>query len=199
MFERYNESARRALFFARYEASQIGTLEITPEHLLFGLIREGKGLFRRIFDDAGISLEALRLDLEREMARGETLATSVEIPFSRSARRALELAAEEADRLLHNDIGTEHLLLGVLREDTSLAASLLKRHGLNIGNARESLLKLLSADPPRRASRADLRQQVAEIRQMIELFGTDGSLEETHIRMEMIRSALERLEADLSD
>ena len=104
MFERYNESARRALFFARYEASQIGTLEITPEHLLFGLIREGKGLFRRIFDDAGISLEALRLDLEREMARGETLATSVEIPFSRSARRALELAAEEADRLLHNDI-----------------------------------------------------------------------------------------------
>ena len=125
MFERYTERARRVLFFARYEASQLGSVSIEPEHLLLGLIREGKGLTSRIFARAEIALESIRKDIEGRTVLRERMAPSVDIPFSADARRALQFAADEADRLLHTYIGTEHLLLGLLREDRSIAAAIL--------------------------------------------------------------------------
>ena len=112
MFERYTERARRVLFFARYEASQLGSVSIETEHLLLGLIREGKGLTSRIFARSHLSLENIRKEIEGRTVFREKVSTSVEIPFSVETKRVLEFAAEEADRLLHNYIGTEHLLLG---------------------------------------------------------------------------------------
>src|SRR6478736_6662743 len=117
MFERYTERARRVLFFARYEASQLGSISIETEHLLLGLIREGKGLTSRIFARSHLSLENIRKEIEGRTVFREKVSTSVEIPFSAETKRVLQFAAEEADRLLHNYIGTEHLLLGILRED----------------------------------------------------------------------------------
>src|SRR5215211_7012118 len=117
MFERYTERARRVLFFARYEASQLGGLSIETEHLLLGLIREGKGLTSRIFARAHLSLENIRREVEGRSIFREKVSTSVEIPFSAEVKRALGYAAEEADRLRHNYVGTEHLLLGILREE----------------------------------------------------------------------------------
>ena len=112
MFERYTERARRVLFFARYEASQLGSISIETEHLLLGLIREGKGLTSRIFARSHLSLENIRKEIEGRTVFREKVSTSVEIPFSAETKRVLQFAAEEADRLLHNYIGTEHLLLG---------------------------------------------------------------------------------------
>ena len=144
MFERYTERARRVLFFARYEASQLGSISIETEHLLLGLIREGKGLTSRIFARSHLSLENIRKEIEGRTVFREKVSTSVEIPFSTETKRVLQHAAEEADRLLHNYIGTEHLLLGILREDRSVAASILSEKGMRLSGVREDIVQLLN-------------------------------------------------------
>ena len=152
MFERYTERARRVLFFARYEASQLGSVSIETEHLLLGLIREGKGLTSRIFARSEVVLDSVRKEIEGRTVLREKVSTSVDIPFSAETKRALQCAAEEADRLLHTYIGTEHLLLGILREDRSLAASILMEKGLRLSAVREDVVALLNektAAPPR--------------------------------------------------
>src|SRR6266550_459913 len=133
MFERYTERARRVLFFARYEASQLGSISIETEHLLLGLIREGKGLTSRIFARSHLSLENIRKEIEGRTVFREKVSTSVELPFSPETKRVLQFAAEEADRLLHNYIGTEHLLLGILREE-----------GMRLNTVREDIVSLLN-------------------------------------------------------
>ncbi len=144
MFERYTERARRVLFFARYEASQLGSISIETEHLLLGLIREGKGLTSRIFQRSHLSLESIRKDIEGRTVFREKVSTSVEIPFSAETKRVLQYAAEEAERLLHNYIGTEHLLLGLLREERSVAASILIDKGMRLHGVREDIMLLLN-------------------------------------------------------
>jgi hypothetical protein len=143
MFERYTERARRVLFFARYEASELGSLSINTEHLLLGLIREGKGLTtRRIFARANISLESLRAEIVGRTVFQEKVATSLEIPFSADTKRVLQFAAQEADQLSHNYIGTEHLLLGILHEKQSLAGSILVEKGLQLDAVRSAIVVL---------------------------------------------------------
>jgi ATP-dependent Clp protease ATP-binding subunit ClpC len=144
MFERYTERARRVLFFARYEASQLGSISIETEHLLLGLIREGKGLTSRIFARSHLSLESIRKEIEGRTVFREKVSTSVEIPFSAETKRVLQFAAEEADRLLHNYIGTEHLLLGILREERSVAATILMEKGMRLNTVREDIVALLN-------------------------------------------------------
>lgn len=144
MFERYTERARRVLFFARYEASQLGSISIETEHLLLGLIREGKGLTSRIFARSHLSLENIRKEIEGRTVFREKVSTSVEIPFSTETKRILQHAAEEADRLLHNYVGTEHLLLGILREERSVAAAILSEKSMQLGSVREDIVQLLN-------------------------------------------------------
>ena len=132
------------LFFARYEASQLGSMSIETEHLLLGLIREGKGLTSRIFARSHLSLENIRKEIEGRTVFREKVSTSVEIPFSAETKRVLQFAAEEADRLLHNYIGTEHLLLGILREERSVAASILMEKGMRLHTVREDIVQLLN-------------------------------------------------------
>src|SRR6187431_2916720 len=144
MFERYTERARRVLFFARYEATQMGSTSIETEHLLLGLIREGKGLTSRIFARSHLSLDGIRKEVEGRTVFREKVATSVDIPFSADTKRVLQFAAEEADRLLHTYIGTEHLLLGILREERSVAASILYEKGMRLASVREDIVQLLN-------------------------------------------------------
>jgi quinol monooxygenase YgiN len=148
MFERYTERARRALFFARYEASHLGGSVITSEHLLLGLLREGKGLTSRVFAENGLDYEAARQDVERAAAGQAKLATSVEMPLSADTKTALEGAAQEADGLKHAYIGTEHLLLGLLRQPDSPAGVILSRAGLRLAMVRESIVTMLTAVKP---------------------------------------------------
>ncbi len=144
MFERYTERARRVLFFARYEATQMGSTSIETEHLLLGLIREGKGLTSRIFARSHLSLDSIRKEIEGRTLFREKVATSVDIPFSADTKRVLQFAAEEADRLLHTYIGTEHLLLGILREERSVAALILYEKGMRLASVREDIVQLLN-------------------------------------------------------
>ena len=161
MFERYTERARRVLFFARYEASQLGSISIETEHLLLGLIREGKGLTSRIFARSHLSLENIRKEIEGRTVFREKVSTSVEIPFSAETKRVLQFAAEEADRLLHNYIGTEHLLLGILREERSVAASILMEKGMRLNTVREDIVAAAE-----REDHADARQGNAAARRV---------------------------------
>jgi ATP-dependent Clp protease ATP-binding subunit ClpC len=148
MFERYTESARRALFFARYEVSQVGGTSIEAEHLLLGISRAASGVVARILSDARLSTETLRREIGERSVLREQVPTSVEIPLSQSTQRALQFSAEQADRLAHAYIGVEHLLLGVLREDDPVAAAILQSHGVKLGDVRTAIETLLAESPP---------------------------------------------------
>jgi len=160
MFERYTERARRVLFFSRYEASQLGSVSIETEHLLLGLVREGAGLTRRIFARAHLSLEDLRNDIEGRMVFHEKIPTSVEMPFSPEAKRVLLAVAEEADRLQHDYIGTEHLLLGLLREERSVAGAMLIEKGLRLDAVRNDVVQLLDEAAAARQQQQDVSMPV---------------------------------------
>ena len=139
MFEKYTEKARRVIFFARYEASQLGARSIETEHILLGLLREDKHLTGKFFRRADSTLDHIRKKIEGRSAQREKVSTSVELPLSEESKRVLTFAAEEADRLLCNYIGTEHILLGLMRQDTSAAASLLHEKGLRLAQVREAV------------------------------------------------------------
>ncbi len=149
MFERYTEKARRVIFFARYEASQFGSPYIETEHLLLGLLREDKALTNR-FLRSHASVELIRKQIEAHTTIREKVATSVDLPLSNEGKRVLAYAAEEAERLNHKHIGTEHLLLGLLREEGCFAAELLKDRGVKIEGVREELAQK-SHEPETRA------------------------------------------------
>jgi ATP-dependent Clp protease ATP-binding subunit ClpC len=139
MFERYTEKARRVIFFARYEASQFGSPFIETEHLLLGLIREDKALTGRLFPKNNATIQDIRKEIEGRTLIREKVSTSVELPFSEESKRTLNCAAEESERLSHKHIGTEHILLGLLREEKSIAAEILREHGLHSGMVWEEL------------------------------------------------------------
>jgi len=145
MFERYTESARRALFFARYEASELSHRSIEPTHLLLGVLRAGKGVTSKLLALSDVSYAAVRTKVEA--APGEKLPTSVEIPFSTESKRVLDYTAQESDRLGHSYIGTEHLLLGLLREERSIAFAILSGYEMRLERVRDQLTELLSATP----------------------------------------------------
>ena len=143
MFERYTERARRVVFFARHEASQLGSGAIETEHLLLGLLREGKGLTSRILGKRGLTAEEIRREVEARTPPRERVSPSTAIPLSEASRRALAFAADEAERLLHDYVGTEHVLLGLLREDGSTAAAILAGKGLRLTAVRDDVVALL--------------------------------------------------------
>jgi ATP-dependent Clp protease ATP-binding subunit ClpC len=159
MFERYTEEARRVIFMARYEASQVGSHEITAEHLLLGWMRESARIGAQNFLSPP-AMDSIRKQIEAQSARGEKIATSVDIPLNLESKRALAYAAEECQRLGHQHIGTDHLLMGLLREEKSLAADLLRQNGLTIANLREKLQRppitaTVSFEPQQRSVMAE--------------------------------------------
>lgn len=138
MFERYTEKARRSIFFARFEASQFDTPYIETEHLLLGLLREDKVLANR-FLGSHAAVESIRKQIEGYTVSGEKVSTSVDLPLSHDCKRVLAYAAEESERLTHKHIGTEHLLLGLLRENHCFAAQLLAEQGVTLRSVRQQL------------------------------------------------------------
>ena len=147
MFERYTEKARRVIFFARYEASQFGSPYIETEHLLLGLLREDKALTNR-FLRSHASVESIRKQIEGHTTIREKVSTSVDLPLSNECKRVLAYAAEEAERLSHKHIGTEHLLLGLLREEKCFAAEILTERGLRLPAIREELQRTTQEKAP---------------------------------------------------
>ncbi|QOY86970.1 ATP-dependent Clp protease ATP-binding subunit [Paludibaculum fermentans] len=143
MFERYTEKARRVIFFARYEASQFGSPYIETEHLLLGLLREDKPLANR-FLRSQANIESIRKQIEAQTTVREKVSTSVDLPLSTECKHVLAYAAEEAERLGHKHIGTEHLLLGLLREEKCFAAEILHERGLRLNQVRDEIARASS-------------------------------------------------------
>jgi hypothetical protein len=145
MFERYTEPARRALFFARYELSAIGGTTIETEHLLLGLLKVNDPVLAHLLETASVNADALRQQIYARVVPGSPVPQSVEIPFSTDAKQVLEYTAEEATRLLHHHIGTEHLLLGLLRHERGLAWQILSQSELKLPTIRDALVMHVSA------------------------------------------------------
>ncbi|MHB8301443.1 MAG: ATP-dependent Clp protease ATP-binding subunit [Acidobacteriaceae bacterium] len=150
MFERYTEKARRVIFFARYEASQFGSPYIETEHLLLGLLREDKALSNR-FLRSHASVESIRKQIEAHTTIREKVSTSVDLPLSNECKRVLAYAAEEAERLSNKHIGTEHLLLGLLREEKCFASEILLERGLRLSTVRDELARTTQERAPQAA------------------------------------------------
>ena len=138
MFERYTETARRVIFFSRYEAARNGSPYIEAEHLLLGLAHEDQVLARD-FLGGEAAVEEIKAEIGKRWTTQETrqkASSAVDLPLSNESKRIVAYAAEEADRLDHRHIGTEHLFLGVLREEKSFAAQILSERGIRIADAR---------------------------------------------------------------
>src|SRR5579863_4266722 len=134
MFERYTEKARRCIFFARYEACVFGSPRIETEHLLLGITREDKRLL-----GTAAPVESIRKHIEASVEIRDTISTSVDLPLSEEVKRALAHGAEEAIKLGHPHIATGHLLLGLMDEESCLAAAVLREHGLTPELVRETV------------------------------------------------------------
>src|SRR5687767_14504564 len=174
MFERYTEKARRVIFFARYEASQFGSPYIETEHLLLGLLREDKALANR-FLRSHAAIESIRKQIESHTTVREKVSTSVDLPLSHECKRVLAYGAEEAERLSHKHIGTEHLLLGLLREDKSFAAEILHERGLRLSQVREEIAR--SSSEKMASNRPKESSLLAEFSRDLTQAAMDGALD----------------------
>src|SRR5690606_31743375 len=145
MFERFTDRARRVVVLAQEEARMLNHNYIGTEHILLGLIHEGEGVAAKALQSLGISLEGVRQQVEQIIGQGQQ-APSGHIPFTPRAKKVLELSLREALQLGHNYIGTEHILLGLIREGEGVAAQVLVKLGADLNRVRQQVIQLLSGD-----------------------------------------------------
>ncbi|MDY7094649.1 MAG: ATP-dependent Clp protease ATP-binding subunit [Acidobacteriota bacterium] len=143
MFEKYNEKARRALFFARYEASKLGSRVIESEHILLGILREGEETVNEIFKRFQVKPEEVRREIEGERVFVERISSTAELPLSEESKKVLAYASHEAESMLHATVGSEHLLIGLLRVEGAVAMRILAQFGLDVYTVREEVLSIV--------------------------------------------------------
>src|SRR3989339_576606 len=148
MFNRFTERARKVIILAKEEARRFNHDYIGTEHILLGLIREGEGVAAAVLEKMGVDLQTIRLEVEKVVQPGPTTQILGDIPFTPRAKKALELAAEEARSLGHNYIGTEHILLGIIREGESVASQVLLNLGLDLERVKNEIMSVLGAATP---------------------------------------------------
>ncbi|MBI2191717.1 MAG: ATP-dependent Clp protease ATP-binding subunit [Planctomycetes bacterium] len=147
MFDRMTDRARKVMELARQEAQRLNHEYIGTEHILLGLIKEGSGVAASVLNNLDVNLKTIRLEVEKMVPSGSNMATiGQKLPYTPRAKKVLEFAFEEARNLGHNYIGTEHLLLGLLRENDGVAAQVLLNLGLKLEDVREEVLSFLNAE-----------------------------------------------------
>ncbi len=146
MFERFTDRARRVVVLAQEESRMLNHNYIGTEHILLGLVHESEGVAALALETLDISIEAVRRQVEQIIGRGQAAATG-HIPFTPRAKKVLELSLREALQLGHNYIGTEHMLLGLIREGEGVAAQVLKKLGADLSRVRQTVIQLLSGYP----------------------------------------------------
>ncbi len=156
MFERFTDRARRVIVLAQEEARLLNHNYIGTEHLLLGLAHEGQGVAAKALEVLGIRLEALRSQVQEIIGQGQS-APSGHIPFTPRAKKVLELSLREAKQLGHNYIGTEHILLGLIREGEGVAAQVLVELGGDLSRVRQQVIQLLSGSAGRVEAAAGTR------------------------------------------
>ncbi len=148
MFNRFTERARKVIVYAKEEARRFNHDYIGTEHLLLGLVREGEGVAAAVLQKLGLDLETIRIEVEKLVQPGPQTQVLGDIPFTPRSKKALELSAEEARALGHNYIGTEHLLLGLVKEGEGMAYRVLLNLGLDLGKLRNEVMELLGSGIP---------------------------------------------------
>ena len=143
MFERFTERARQVVVFAQDESRRLGHDHIGTEHILLGLLREEEGIAARVLEGMGVTLDDVRAEVLRMVGRGDASSTG-QIPFTAGGKQALELALREAVAMGHNYIGTEHILLGLVRADDGVAARILREHHADPETLRQEIVRVLS-------------------------------------------------------
>ena len=146
MFERFTDRARRVVVLAQEEARMLSHNYIGTEHILLGLIHEGEGVAARTLESMNISLEAVRRQIEEIIGHGQATPTG-HIPFTPRAKKVLELSLRESLQLGANYIGTEHILLGLIREGEGVAAEVLQKLGADLNRVRQTVIQVLSGYP----------------------------------------------------
>ncbi|MER3403708.1 MAG: ATP-dependent Clp protease ATP-binding subunit ClpC [Armatimonadota bacterium] len=141
MWQRFTERARKVIFYAQEEAQRLGESQVSTEHLLLGLVRESDSVAARILDRLGVSLQRIRNEVDRFAQRGDARPTQ-EMSLTSRAKRVIDLAYDEARQLNNNYIGTEHLLLGLIREGEGLAARVLHKLGVDLERARREVMNI---------------------------------------------------------
>jgi len=148
MFDRFTERARKVVILAKEEAKRFNHDYIGTEHILLGLIKEGESVAAAVLQNLGLSLDTIRLEVEKLVQFGPSTIVSGDIPFTPKAKKVIELAMDEARRLGHNYIGTEHLLLGLIKEGEGVASHVLMNIGLDLNKVRSEVIKLLGSSAP---------------------------------------------------
>ena len=139
MFNRFTERARKVILLAKEEAKRFNHDYIGTEHILLGLVREGEGVAAAVLASFGLSPDKIRLEVEKLVQPGPATVVSGDLPFTPKAKKVIELAMEEARALGHNYIGTEHLLLGLIREGEGVASQVLMNLGLELEKCLQSV------------------------------------------------------------
>src|SRR5437870_6543459 len=145
MFERFTDRARKVMALANQEAQRFNHEYIGTEHILLGLVKEGSGVGANVLKNLEVDLRKVRLEVEKLVKSGPDMVTMGKLPQTPRAKKVIEYAIEEARNLNHNYVGTEHLLLGLLREHDGVAAQVLMNLGLKLEEVREEVLNLLGA------------------------------------------------------
>ncbi|MEW6481596.1 MAG: ATP-dependent Clp protease ATP-binding subunit [bacterium] len=151
MFERFTERARKILALAQDEAKRLNHDYLGPEHILLGLIKEGEGVATEVLRNFDIDLEGLKIEIEKEIPPGGSLAILGNVPFTPHSKKVLELAVEEGRNMGHNYIGTEHLLFGLIKEEESIASKILARLGVTLDRAKKEVANILGGSAPGQA------------------------------------------------
>ena len=147
-FNRFTERARKVVLLAKEEAKRLNHDYIGTEHILLGLVKEGEGVAAAVLSSLGLDAENIRAEIEKLIQAGESQITAADIPFTPRAKKVIELAMDEARNLGHNYIGTEHILLGLIREGDGVASQVLLNMGLDLKIVRDEVLSLLGSSIP---------------------------------------------------
>ena len=151
MWQRFTERARKVVFYAQEEAQKFGEGYVSTEHLLLGLVREADSVAARVLDKLGVSLNRVRAEVEKQLPRGDARPNQ-DMTLTPRAKRVIDLAYDEARNLNNNYIGTEHLLLGLIREGDGLAGRVLAKLGVELEKARREVMGLQDNDTQQKSS-----------------------------------------------
>ena len=190
MFERFTEKAIKVIMLAQEEARRLGHNFVGTEQVLLGLIGEGTGIAAKTLKSMGVTLKDARVEVEKIIGRGSGF-VAVEIPFTPRAKRVLELSWDEARQLGHNYIGTEHLLLGLIREGEGVAARVLENLGVDLNKVRSNVVKMLGDSKPTAAtgagSSSSSSSQASKVKTpSLDEFGTDLTLAASELRLDPV-------------
>ena len=189
MFERFTEKAIKVIMLAQEEARRLGHNFVGTEQVLLGLIGEGTGVAAKTLKSMGVNLKDARAEVEKIIGRG-TGFVAVEIPFTPRAKRVLELSWDEARQLGHNYIGTEHLLLGLIRESEGVAARVLENLGVDLNKIRSNVVKILGESKPQTVSSGASSSSTSSTTKAktpsLDEFGTDLTLAASELRLDPV-------------